>query len=102
VDQLDSVYSIIFDAIDELNAGSSGAKLTKTRETVLFGVDGSIDSVDLVNLVVGVEQGLEDKLGVSLSLASEKTMSQKESPFRTVRTLAEYVVAELVEDGADR
>jgi hypothetical protein len=29
-------------------------------------------------------------------------MSQKESPFRTVRTLAEYVVAELVEDGADR
>jgi D-alanine--poly(phosphoribitol) ligase subunit 2 len=59
-------------------------------ETPLFGRDGILDSVGLVSLVVAVEQAIEDECGVSVSLADEQAMSQRQSPYRTVRSLADY------------
>jgi acyl carrier protein len=61
-----------------------------TEETSLFGRNGILDSLSLVSLIVGVEQGIEDELGVSVVLADEKAMSQKHSPYRTIGALAEY------------
>ena len=59
-------------------------------ETPLFGEGGHLDSVGLVSLVVAVEEAIEDRLGVSISLADERAMSQARSPFRTIGSLAEY------------
>jgi len=39
---------------------------------------------------VAVEQTIEDKYGASISLADEKALSQRNSPYRTVGSLAEY------------
>jgi acyl carrier protein len=58
--------------------------------TQLFGPGGLLDSLALVALVVAVEQAVEDEFGVSLSLADERALSQRHSPYRTVGTLAEY------------
>lgn len=58
--------------------------------TALFGDSGMLDSLALVALVVAVEQAIEDELGVSLSLADEKALSQKRSPYRTIGSLADY------------
>lgn len=60
------------------------------KNTELFGRSGILDSMGLVSLVVAVEQVIEEKYNVSVSLADEKALSQKNSPFRTVATLAEY------------
>jgi acyl carrier protein len=65
--------------------------LAKSADTVLFGKSGSLDSLGLVNLIVAVEQGLEETFEASLTLADERAMSQKNSPFRNVNALAEYV-----------
>ena len=59
-------------------------------DTPLFGRDGILDSVGLVSLVVAVEQAIEDRWGVSVSLADEKALSQRQSPYRTVGSLAQY------------
>ncbi len=59
-------------------------------ETPLFGERGHLDSLGLVSLVVAVEEAIEDRLGVSISLADERAMSQARSPFRTIGSLAEY------------
>src|SRR5687767_835401 len=61
-----------------------------SSETSLFGHDGLLDSLGLVTLVVAVEQAIEDTYGVSVSLADERAMSQRHSPYRTVGSLAEY------------
>jgi acyl carrier protein len=61
-----------------------------TAETPLFGREGVLDSIGLVTLVVAVEQAIEDRYGVSVSLADDKAFSQKNSPFQSVTTLAEY------------
>ena len=50
-----------------------------------------------MNLIVAVEQAVEDELGVRVTLADEKAMSQRSSPFRTVGTLAAYVWRQLGE-----
>jgi D-alanine--poly(phosphoribitol) ligase subunit 2 len=87
----DKVQALIVQALREVSEqqaiavpGDVGA------ETSLFGRNGLLDSLGLVSLVIAVEQLIEDELGVSVSLANEKAMSQKQSPYRTVGTLAQY------------
>ncbi len=91
---LDAVIAVIYEALDEMH-GLEGKKLVKAPDTILFGKGAGIDSIGLVNLVVTVEQGLEDKFGKALTLANERAMSEKSSPFRTVKSLADYILREL-------
>jgi acyl carrier protein len=71
------------------------------ESTSLIGRGSLLDSLGLVTLIVDLEQRLEDEYGISLTLADERAMSQKNSPFRTVRSLADYVcllIAEVQQD----
>jgi acyl carrier protein len=61
-----------------------------SRDTLLFGESGLLDSVGLVSLIVAIEQEIENDLGVSIVLADERAMSQKHSPFRSIGALADY------------
>ena len=95
----EKIRQTIFSAIDELNEQlPAGSKLVKSTETVLFGNDGSLDSLGLVNLIVITEQKLEEVFEVSLTLADERAISQKNSPFKTVKTLVSYIVNLLSEE----
>ena len=88
----EKIAQAIFAAIDEINEQFPEEQhITKTLDTVLFGEAGMLDSLGLVNLIVATEEKLEELLDVSLALASEKAMSQKNSPFRTVSSLAGYI-----------
>lgn len=66
------------------------------QDTPLFGPTGLLDSVGLVSLVLAVEQEISERHGVTVALADEKALSQRNSPFRTVGTLVAYAV-QLVE-----
>jgi acyl carrier protein len=59
-------------------------------ETALFGEGGRLDSMGLVTLVLDVEQAIQDRFGKAISLADEKAMSQRHSPYATVGSLANY------------
>lgn len=54
----------------------------------LFGQDGLLDSLGLVNLVVLTERKVEDAYGVEISLADEAALAMDENPFRTPRAFA--------------
>jgi acyl carrier protein len=91
--------ALIIDALQEVlqhNAIEVAEPLG--AETRLFGRDGLLDSMGLVTLVVAVEQAVEDEYGVSVSLADDRALSQRNSPYRTVASLAEYAASLL--DGA--
>ncbi len=88
----DGVIQIIFGAVEELNEQrSKEQQLEKSVDTVLFGKSGELDSLGLVNLIVLIEQKIEDKFSISLTIADERAMSQEKSPFRTIGTLADYI-----------
>jgi acyl carrier protein len=60
-------------------------------DTRLIGRNGILDSMGLVTLIVDVEQRLEEKYDVVVVLADERAMSQRQSPFRSVDSLAGYI-----------
>lgn len=63
------------------------------EDTVLVGTDAVLDSLGVVQLIVEVEQRVEQQHSISVTLASDKAMSQRNSPFRTVGVLADHVIA---------
>lgn len=64
----------------------------------LYGVDGVLDSISLVSLIIAIEQAVESELNVLVTLADAKAASQKASPFRTVGSLIEYTIASVDEE----
>jgi acyl carrier protein len=70
------------------------------ENTVIVGKDAVIDSVGVVSLIVDIEQRLETDFDVSVTLANDKAMSARSSPFRTVGVLAEHVCAVAAEGEA--
>ena len=59
--------------------------------TCLIGEQAVLSSLGLVSLVVELEQTIEEQYGVALTLADERALSQRHSPFRSVGSLADYV-----------
>lgn len=96
----EKILAVIYATVDEMNEQLPLAqRLEKDPQTVLFGREGKLDSLGLVNFITEVEQQLEDELEVILSLADEKALSQKRSPFHTIETLSGYIQSVLdVED----
>ena len=86
------IIEVIYKSINEMNSQlDDKIKLVESTETVLMGSDGKLDSLALVNLIVVIEQNIEDKFDVSITIADERAMSQKHNPFRTIGTLAKYI-----------
>ena len=95
----DKLTQVIFKAVDEINENlSEDEKLQKSLETILYGKNSLLDSIGLVNLIVATEENIEDEFGRTLTIADEKAMSQKESPFKTIETLRNYIFSLLNED----
>ena len=67
------------------------------EETVLFGKDSILDSMGLVNIIIDIESRFLDE-DIEISLTSEKAMSRRNSPFRTVNSLADYIVEQIEEN----
>ena len=86
------IEKIIFSSIEELNDQlPKKSKLRQSSTTTLFGENGKLDSLGLVNLLIIIEQNIEDEFDISITLADEKAMSLESSPFRTVDTLVNYI-----------
>ena len=81
--------------ISEVNAYNENldepVDLSEGADSVLFGEGGVLTSVDFVTLVLDIEEAVENATQKSITLADERAMSQKHSPFRTVGTLADYI-----------
>ncbi len=95
----EEVLMLVYEALDEVNATvlAPDRELVKSPETLLFGEGSQIDSLALVGLIVCIEQRAGEQFGAVITVVNEKAMSLRNSPFRTVGTLAEYVT-ELIHD----
>jgi len=71
---------------------------TLDEATGLVGKHAVLDSLALVTLIVDLEQRVEEELGVALTLADDRAMSQRSSPFRTVGSLVAYLEALIGEE----
>jgi len=88
----EKVNEIIFKCVDETNI-EDGTNISKDLNIILMGTDSEIDSLGLVSLIVVIEEAINIEFDVSITLADEKAMSQRVSPFKTLDTLSNYVTS---------
>lgn len=92
----DKIVEIIKGAVLDLNDELQYDTLEKcSNSTALYGGEDGIDSLSLVRLITIIESEINDSFDSDVLLASEKAMSMRNSPFRTVGALAEFIDAEL-------
>lgn len=85
------VRGVILDCIARLNElRDVDSKLVTTADAPLFGDGSPLDSMGLVTLTMDVEDAFADQ-GVEVSLSDSRAMSRKQSPFRTIATLVQFI-----------
>jgi len=94
----EEVIDVIFKSIEEFSQ-QNDVQLEAKVDTILFGSQSQLDSMDVVHLLVSIEENINSKFDTSISIADERAMSQKNSPFKTVSTLSEYILLLLNEQG---
>jgi acyl carrier protein len=83
---------LIFPALEEIKQVLQNPEdLVLSLDTELFGTNSALDSMSFVSFIVSLEQIINDKYNKEITIADEKAMSMKNSPFKTVQTLAEYL-----------
>jgi acyl carrier protein len=68
-----------------------------SEQTRIFGRGGFLDSMQLVNLLMEIEQRVNERWRTSISIADDRAMSQERSPFRTIASLSDYVAMLMAE-----
>ena len=88
--------SIIVGCLKESH--SSYQEMDVAADTEIFGGNSKLDSLGLVTFLVSLEQKIEDAYGIQITIADEKAMSLKNSPFRTVGSLSDYLSRLIIKD----
>jgi hypothetical protein len=93
------ILQALFRAVDEVNQqlGPERGIRDKSPAACLYGPSSGLDSLAFVTFIVLAEQQIGEEFHVNLTLADEKAMSQKNSPFRSIEALAAYVAEVLKE-----
>jgi acyl carrier protein len=90
---------LILEVIDENNAQvPEDEQIEKSIDAALYGESGKLNSLGLVNFIVAIEQKVGEQFDTTITLADEKAMSQRNSPFRSVGTLVDYILQLLKEN----
>ena len=89
---------VLYPAVDAVRETvERGDKLQKRADAPLYGDGAPLNSLGLVSFVIEVEERIQGEMGKTLRLVSPAAMSRKNSPFRTLGALADYV-DELLKD----
>ncbi|MCK5498424.1 MAG: acyl carrier protein [Gammaproteobacteria bacterium] len=92
----DKAFDIVKIAVEDLNEELEYESLNNISDaTPIFGGDDGIDSLSLVRLVVELEGSIEQQFGVHVALADEKAMSMRNSPYHSVGSLVDLIVAQV-------
>ena len=86
------IYQLIITSIKE---NSDLVAQDLSSDTPIFGKDSNFDSLGLVTFLVDLEQRIEDEIGINIAIADERAISLKNSPFKTVGTLNDFLVERL-------
>ncbi len=93
-----SVKDIVLGAIKDINEDLDMEQFENpTDDTPLYGDDSELDSLSLVMLVGETEARINDAFDKAIVIASEKAMSMRNSPFRSIGALVEFIEGELAE-----
>ena len=92
--QRDELIGIVKDSLRDVLESMEDSDISPDSiddATILIGDGAVLDSMRVVSMIVDVEQRIEESQDVSITIADERAMNMKHSPFRTVGSLADYL-----------
>lgn len=81
------ILKMLGDSVDEIELVVGSLSL----DSVLLGENAVIDSLSLVNPIVDLEEEINDRTGVMISLTDDEAVFAEPSPYSSVKNLAHYV-----------
>ena len=91
-DMNDKIFEIVIATINDFNEESDNKiDISNGRESELFGGNSEVDSLELVNLIVEIEENISEKFNKNITITSEKAMSRNTSPFINIGTITDYI-----------
>ena len=88
-DLIEMMTGLLADALQEEGSNDPGQA---GPSSPLLGTDAILSSIGLVTFITGVESVLEEEHEMEVTLVSEDAFSRRQSPFRTIETLANYIL----------
>lgn len=96
VKAMNTLEAILYPVVDLMKGASvETGELTKHPDTKLFGADAALDSIGLLNFITAAEEQITAVTGKRVALVTPRALSAKESPFRTLSSLAAYIDQQL-------
>lgn len=88
----EEIQKIIIEALKNLADELENPQLQNPdAKTQIYGAEGNLDSLALVSFITDVEEMVDSKFNTNITLADEKAMSSRNSPFKDVNTLTQYI-----------
>lgn len=94
----EKIQEAIYCAIDILNDQINGLNIEKTLDTPLLGKDSKLDSMAVVTFMVAIEEQVEDKFSIPISMAVDSDVASESNPFRNVASLINFVDEKIEEN----
>jgi hypothetical protein len=89
---MNTLETILYPVVELMNGVSADTSgLVKHSSTKLFGADAVLDSVALLNFITATEEQIASVTGRKIALVTPRALSARESPFRTLGSLAGYI-----------
>jgi acyl carrier protein len=93
---IQEIVNIIYLSIDEINElQPQNKRVPKSMESVLLGQESALDSLGFINFVVTLEQKIQEKFGIEISLTEDEEFTRVNSSYRTVDSLARFLQSKL-------
>lgn len=85
---LELIYSIID---DHNNLNPDDLKIEKSLDTILLGSGGKLDSLGLVNLLVGIENIIQKNIDQNIFIIEEILFLDENGPYHNINNLLDYI-----------
>ena len=87
----DSVKKIVMDGLNYVLIENDVKNILVDENTEIFGSKSIIDSLQLINLIVKIEEDVYDHSGKEIIIVDDEAIIIGNSPFQTVQSLSEFV-----------
>ena len=87
----DKIEKVLFNTIDQINEQfldeGNEKILNNSDDTQIIGGESVLDSLDILNFIVALQENIEAEFGNHIELVNDELLSEKNNPLSTVKTL---------------
>ncbi|MBI1182861.1 hypothetical protein GC194_01225 [bacterium] len=87
---MDKVKSIVKDAMVMI-LSEQDIEIPDVEQTEIYGVNGILNSLAVIRLVVEIEERLLNDEGIAVNLTNENSFHLEKTPFKNYSTLCSYI-----------